>query len=152
MARSVFQRIVVATDFSRPSNRAFRFSLQLAKQLDAEVIAIFVKNADDLAIALRKNLRVERRDVQLKSRVKKFIERNFQRLMQRMVQPPPVQFVIAEGTPWKQILSIAKKEKADLIVTGTRSRSPFSRAVLGSTAEQLVLHSTCPVITLKATK
>jgi len=150
MNNNLLRKIVVATDFSPASNRAFRFSLQLAKQLNAEVIAIFVKNADDLAIALRENIRVVRRDTQLKPRVQAFIDRQFQRLLRNITDPPQIEFVIAEGAPWQEILKIATKKKADLIVTGTRSRSSISRLVLGGTAQKLVLHSKCPVITLKS--
>jgi universal stress protein A len=148
--KQFIHRIVVATDFSPASNRAFRFSLELAKQFNSDVIAVFVKNADDLAIALREHIRVARRDTQLKPKVKDFIERRFHGLLKHVNEPQRVQFVVAEGTPWREILKIAKKKKADLIVTGTRSRSSLSRLVLGSTAEKLALHSTCPVVTLKS--
>lgn len=149
MSNGSIRVIIVGTDFSPASNSAFVFSINLAKQLHASVIAIFVKNADDLAIAMRQNIQVFRKDPKLREKVNSFIDRKFQELT-RNVRNDQVRFVVAEGRPWQQILKLAKKEKADLIVTGTRSRSSISRFVLGSTAQKLIVSSFCPVVTVNS--
>lgn len=143
------KKIVVGTDFSNVSNRAFRFSLELAKQLGSEVIAVYVKNADDLAIAMRQEMRILRRELhELPAKVNQFIDHEFQKLARNVDKDVPVRFMVLAGKPWEQILKLAKKEKADLIVTGTRSRSAVSSLVLGSTARDLIANSMCPVITV----
>jgi nucleotide-binding universal stress UspA family protein len=148
MKVSSIRKIVIATDFSRASNRAFSFSIKLAKQLDAEVIAVFVKNADDLAIAMRQNIPLRRKELdQLKVKVNRFIDRKLQSLLKHATNDDQIRFVVLEGKPWQEILRLAKREKAGLIVTGTRSRSVAS-LFLGSTARELILNSFCPVVTL----
>jgi nucleotide-binding universal stress UspA family protein len=143
-------KIVVGTDFSPVSNRAFEFSLSFSKRLGAEVIAVFVKDADDLAIAAREQMKVRRRDLdRLPGIVNQFIDDQFQRLLKKTkTNDVSVRIVKVEGTPWERILKVAQSEKADFIITGSRSRSSVSVMFLGSTAKELIAHSTCPVITI----
>ena len=51
-----------------------------------------------------------------------------------------------EGTPHVEILKLARERQADLIVMAhhTREIDP-EQALLGSTVEQVVLRSACPV-------
>ena len=53
---------------------------------------------------------------------------------------------IREGTPYVEILKFAREKQADLIVMAhhTREIDP-ELALLGSTVEQVVLRSSCPV-------
>ncbi len=53
---------------------------------------------------------------------------------------------IERGAPAATIVEIAKDEKADLIVAGSRGLSGFEHAMLGSTAESIVGHAPCPVL------
>ena len=51
-----------------------------------------------------------------------------------------------EGTPYVEILKLAREKQGDLIVMAhhTREIDP-EKALLGSTVEQVVLRSACPV-------
>jgi nucleotide-binding universal stress UspA family protein len=46
------------------------------------------------------------------------------------------------------VLRVARRHEADLIVAGTHSKSGLQRLVLGSTAEELIRHAACPVLTV----
>lgn len=56
------------------------------------------------------------------------------------------------GPAFDGISQIARKIKADLIVTPTHGRSGVERVLLGSTAERLVQHSPCPVLVTRERK
>ena len=45
-----------------------------------------------------------------------------------------------------EIIGFADKEKVDLIILGTRGRTGFKKLLLGSVAEGVVTHSSCPVM------
>ncbi|MEO6019626.1 MAG: universal stress protein [Knoellia sp.] len=53
-------------------------------------------------------------------------------------------------TPADEILSVAAEFGAELIVIGVRKRSPLGKMVTGSTAQQVLLDATCPVLAVKA--
>ena len=54
------------------------------------------------------------------------------------------------GTPWDQIVTVARDDRAiDLIVMGTRGRTGFKHALLGSVAEKTVRHAPCPVLVVR---
>ena len=48
------------------------------------------------------------------------------------------------------ICTVAKSEKADLIVMGTHGRGGIGHAILGSVAEKVVRRAQCPVLTVRA--
>lgn len=60
--------------------------------------------------------------------------------------------VALEGQAADAILEYAKQSGCDLIVMGSHGRSGIPRAVLGSIAEQVLRHSTVPVMIIRWTK
>jgi nucleotide-binding universal stress UspA family protein len=53
---------------------------------------------------------------------------------------------IVAGSPGEAILAVVEEIEPDLIVTGSRSRGPVARALLGSTSTHLVSNATCDVL------
>lgn len=47
------------------------------------------------------------------------------------------------------VVTAAEEAKADLIVMGTHGRTGVKRWVLGSVAEHVVRHASCPVVTIR---
>lgn len=54
------------------------------------------------------------------------------------------------NTPAEDLLQAASDEQADLIVIGLRRRSPVGKLVMGSNAQEILLHADCPVLAVKA--
>jgi nucleotide-binding universal stress UspA family protein len=54
------------------------------------------------------------------------------------------------GSPAATLIDIARREHADLLVTGTRGVGGFKELMLGSVSHQLVLHATVPVVVIPA--
>lgn len=48
------------------------------------------------------------------------------------------------------LVEFAREQSADLIVIGLRRRSPVGKLVLGSNAQDVLLHADCPVLAVKA--
>jgi nucleotide-binding universal stress UspA family protein len=59
-----------------------------------------------------------------------------------------VETIVREGEPASVITEVAVAESADLIAMETRGRSGLAHMVLGSTAERVVQHASCPVLTI----
>lgn len=57
-----------------------------------------------------------------------------------------VQRVAVEGYPAEQILDYARQNQVDLIMMSTHGRSGVTRWAVGSIADRVLRHSTCPVM------
>lgn len=60
-----------------------------------------------------------------------------------------VQTLVAEGIPAEVIVHKADEYDVDLIAMGTHGRSGLAHLLLGSTAERVVQHAPCPVLTVR---
>ena len=59
--------------------------------------------------------------------------------------------ILAIGpSPAEEIVAVAKKEKADLIVIGSRGLAGKTSSFLGSTASKVVTYSPCSVLVFKS--
>jgi universal stress protein A len=57
---------------------------------------------------------------------------------------------LVHGAPAEAITQFAESVGADLIVIGTHGRTGLNRMLMGSVAEAVVRHATCPVLSYKA--
>lgn len=63
--------------------------------------------------------------------------------------PLKVVYKVSSGVPFKEICSVAEVEKAEMILIGTHGRTGLSHLLIGSTAERVVQHASCPVLSIK---
>jgi nucleotide-binding universal stress UspA family protein len=77
-------------------------------------------------------------------------ERRLQEMTDRLAaEGLPVDWVAREGDPSVVIVEEAERRQADLIAMGTHGRSGLRHLLLGSTAERVVQHAACPVMTVR---
>jgi len=57
--------------------------------------------------------------------------------------------LVKVGKPFVEIINTAKKEKVSLIVRGSHGRIMVEEMFLGSTAENVIRHSTMPVMIIR---
>ncbi len=60
-----------------------------------------------------------------------------------------VRGVLREGHPSEEILRFLEGEHADLVVMGSRGRSPVGRLLLGSVSDAVVHHARCAVLIVR---
>jgi nucleotide-binding universal stress UspA family protein len=53
------------------------------------------------------------------------------------------------GTPYEEIVKVARERSVDLIVMATHGYTGFKHFLLGSTAERVVNVSPCPVLVVR---
>jgi len=58
--------------------------------------------------------------------------------------------ILRSGNSFCGIITTARERAADLIVIATHGYTGAKRVVLGSTAERVVRHASCPVLTVPA--
>ena len=53
------------------------------------------------------------------------------------------------GDPSDNVVQVAQRRDARLVVLGLRPRTPVGKLVFGSTAQRILLDATCPVLAVK---
>jgi nucleotide-binding universal stress UspA family protein len=142
LRRLTFRRILVAMDFSAPSEAALRSAARLAKPFNARVVLLHALEPSSSSGSER-------------SHVSESIDRTADRQFQTAVSAAQAnRFVLDRisepGKPVEVILNQAKRVMADVIVMGTNGRRGMHRLVLGSVAESVVRRAGCPVLVVKA--
>lgn len=77
------------------------------------------------------------------------IEAEQQKLAQSGV-PYQLRELDHDSDPADVILDTARERSADLIVLGIRRRTPVGKVIMASTAQRVLLESSCPVLCVKA--
>lgn len=135
-----FNRIILGTDFSPAAMHAFDFAFKMARTIGSKLylfhapeilstqagVAPGQKAIEDRITAARKKIETE--------------------YVSRMGDFDNYDIAVWEGMPHVELLKFARINSADLIVMGhhTRGLDP-DKAFLGTTVEQVVLRSACPV-------
>jgi nucleotide-binding universal stress UspA family protein len=132
--------ILHPTDFSEPSDIAFRLACSLARDHGGRVVVLHVIPSAGVVHGERV----------LPPRA---FEHEELRDKLYAVKPPaprvPVEYQLAEGDPVAEIVGVAREVPCDLIVMGTHGRTGLSRFIMGSVAEGVVRKAPCPVLTAK---
>ena len=140
--------ILVATDFSAPSDAALTYARALARIFGATVHVLHV--VDDLYLRLGGEAYVATiPDVQ-----KGLEEAAWKRLEELLIDNDPVPLptkpvVITSSAPALAIVAYAGEAHIDLIVVGTHGRGGVAHLLLGSVAERVVRTGPCPVLTVR---
>ena len=146
-AGRVPRRIVVGLDGSTGSARALRWVIGIATAMEAEVIAVHVFQlvpALPAAYGLAPFPYSEAWRSELNGQ--------FEREWCAPLRGAAVRYrtVFEMGSPAPTLIEVARREGADMIVTGTRGLGGFKELMLGSVSHQLVLHATVPVVVIPA--
>jgi nucleotide-binding universal stress UspA family protein len=136
--------ILHPTDFSGPSDYAFRLACALARDSGARVVVLHVVLPPAVAYG---EMMVA---LETEGEGKAALEAKLRQLAQGAgggVQIEPR--VEAVGDPAEVICRTAREGKCDLIVMGTHGRTGLRRLLMGSVAEQVVRKAPCPVLAVK---
>ena len=135
-----FSNIIFGTDFSKASDHAFTFAFQLAKHIGSK---LWIFHALDLS-SMHAG-KVSSQD-EIEAKIKEAKKKIDDRYVSKMGDYDNYEVEIWEGIPYVEILKFSREKNGDLIVMAhhTRDIDP-EKALLGSTVEQVVLRSNCPV-------
>jgi len=127
---AALRRIMVPTDFSVSTERAWVLAQSLARATGSELVLVHVVPRGASSEAARKWAAEELEDCAGKARA----------------QGLRVRVALRTGVPHREIVALAREEDADLIVVATHGRGGLDRARLGSVAGQVVRLAPCPVL------
>jgi nucleotide-binding universal stress UspA family protein len=141
-------RLLCPIDFSDASRHALDHALVVARWYDATIIGVHIFNptyAPIGGIGLPEDGGTVFASPATSSRLQLQLTDAFAAAKAAGV---PVETVVEEGSPARQILSGVARHRADLIVMGTHGVSGFERLILGSVTEKVARTAACPVLTV----
>ena len=130
----MISKILVPTDGSKAAQKAARFAVGLAKQLNATVIALSVVDRRSFMPQTIPGWDVARQVIEpIENYLREAAER-FAQELSKYCEKNGVRskIVIATGHPIEEILKEAERSKASLIIMGSHGRSALAATVLGS--------------------
>ena len=141
------RKIVIPYDFSETAALALEHGVFMARFYKADIILVhvvesrsftatltsaFTKTDDEeVKVSANQKLKEIADDIHHKSGIK-------------------VLFTTESGSIYKNIVSLARNEEADVILMGTHGISGFQEFFMGSNAYRVVSEAPCPVITVQA--
>lgn len=135
--------VVFGTDFSKASDAAFRFALQLVKALDCE---LHIFHALDIgSMHLGRSMTQD----EIESNLREALRRIRGRYIPEMKAVPEYDFEVWEGIPYVEIVKYAREKHADLIIMAHHTQKASREDTrLGSNIEQVIVRAGCPVISI----
>lgn len=139
--------ILVATDFSAASRRAFRRAVELAAESQAALWIGHVVPAVPGSVSGGPLPRVYREmDTFVHGHAQKKLQALAKAASRAGVRARPL---LLEGVAHEAIRRAARARRADLIVIGTHGRTGPARFFIGSIAARVVATAPCPVLTVR---
>jgi nucleotide-binding universal stress UspA family protein len=144
-ASTVFDRILVPTDFSVPARRAVDLAVDVAKQRGATITLLHVYELPTYPFGDGAPS-----DVDFVSAVRDAAQKELDGVAAVVERRGvDVRTELLCGVAWDEILRVAEVMRPDLLVMGTHGRTGLARAVLGSVTEKVVRMSAAPVLTVR---
>ena len=136
-----FRRILIALDDSQQAEAALDAGIELAAQVNAQVLLVHVVNpavayvgaGELLATDILADLRQRGEDLLLRARM-------------RAGETVPKESALLEGAAAREIIGAANEWDCDLIVMGTHGRGRITSFLIGSTAQEVIREARCPVL------
>lgn len=146
------KRILVPTDFSKPSQIAIETAADIATKAKAELILLHVieeASGDSFNVEGEMNTSGNWED---RIFTLKLIERA-KKQMAKLTEDPKLAGIkvrqeLRVGTPFHGMRTIITERKVDLVVMGTAGHTKLEEMIIGSNTEKVVRHSNCPVLTV----
>jgi nucleotide-binding universal stress UspA family protein len=142
------RNILVATDFSEPSNVALAYGRDLARTYNARLHVMHVVEDVMLRYSSEVGLALPALQEDLVKAARKELESRLTDEDRTQLKAVPVLDTGANIS--LAICDYAKERAIDLIITGTHGRGAVQHFLMGSVAERVVRTAPCPVLTVHA--
>jgi nucleotide-binding universal stress UspA family protein len=142
------ERILCPVDFSEVSLKAYRYAHSIASHYGAALVVQHTIELEQYVSGFYAP------SIELFEEFRQALIANARQELQKLagtsggIQP---ECVVQEGMAADAILSLAQQRAISLIVLGTHGRRGFDHLMLGSVAERVLRHASCPVLAVHAT-
>jgi nucleotide-binding universal stress UspA family protein len=141
--RPILRRVLVTLDGSGFAEQVLPWAQVVSQVSSAELLLLTVPEVPDPSMYGAMGDAIDELREQAESNARRYLERTAAMLRDQGMAVRP----LVEGSrPATTILDVAEREGVDLIMVATHGRGGMERLFLGSVADRVVHHSTCPVL------
>jgi len=141
-----YRKILIPLDFSDDSQRALHYGLALAATAEAKVALLTV--IED-SFPYPELFAWDHPNEEFYKSMRERALHHMDELLQAAATPAEgVDRLVVRGRPRHEIVAVAADVGADLIVLARHGSSGIRHAFMGSTAESVLRHASCPVLVL----
>ena len=136
-------KLLVAVDFSDPTDLILKVSRRLAKSLDASVWVVHAAEPEPDFVGYDAGPEVVRGQVAKEMREE---HRKLQEYADQLRDAGiKAKAMLVQGPTVDSILEMAEKQESDLIVVGSHGRGMMAEMLMGSVSQGLIRAGQCPV-------
>ena len=140
------KRILVPVDFSTFSEAALAYAQPIATAFNARIDVVYADETNYTEIATFGPIDVDLLRAQYSDESGQKIKDLSKTLRESGFKSSGI---LRSGRAHHVITEVAKELKADVIIIATHGHSGLEHLLLGSTAENVVRHASCPVLTVR---
>ncbi|ELU16336.1 hypothetical protein CAPTEDRAFT_21111 [Capitella teleta] len=139
--------IVVAVDFSERAEQAFNWYFDTLHKKSHKVICTHTIEPPDMHHADMYSISIDVFQQALDHTTLKVkeLEKKYEEKMRSRHAHGKIVLKIS-NKPGEALVQVAKEQKADLVIMGTRGLGRIRRTILGSVSDYVVHHAHCPVL------
>ena len=142
--------ILAAIDMSEVSSRALDEAIWMTHRAGAQLHILHVIESSDIPSDLLNTKVAGSAHGSLRESIEAEVRRQFDEFLAgRVGDAVNCERHLSWGSPWQEAVNLANQLRTDLIVLGTVGRSGIQGLLLGNTAENILTHSACDVLTVK---
>jgi nucleotide-binding universal stress UspA family protein len=141
----MYKKILFPTDFSDVATKAVKYIKQLKGAGAQEVILLHVIDDKELMVLSR----APDQYMNIMEAMKKEVEAEMATVVTELKSEGfHVKPELRTGNPFKVIMETAADEKVSIIVLGSHGKSNISEMLMGSISENVIRHSTVPLLVI----
>ncbi|MDH5365786.1 MAG: universal stress protein [Cyclobacteriaceae bacterium] len=145
------KKILIPTDFTSNADNAIDFAFEIAKENNTKLYLLHVVEyptsavVDPIGVSIVQSADIDLIDDLTKNAIEKL------KIIAKKIKDKGVltEYFVDLGNPYLSVIDRVKQEGIDMIIMGTKGASGFKEYMIGSNAERVVRHASCPVITIK---
>ena len=145
-----YKKVLFCTDFSENADYAFNFACGLAERDKGLLYILHVIPPNPY---LMYSYLSPENSEKVDKNMAQYLDDNYtKRYVKNIKEGMRFEIVTNTGREDEEILALAKKENVDVIVMGTHGRTGIEHVFFGSVAENVLRHSTFPVLVIPCKK
>jgi nucleotide-binding universal stress UspA family protein len=143
------KKVLVATDFSEPSEAALAYGRELARNFGASLTVLHV--VDNILARAYGSDGIVMADSELQGEIQGAAQQQVDALLfdDDRHTLRAIGVTVTSNAPAPAIVTYAREAGTDLLVLGTHGRGAVAHLLMGSVAERVVRTAPCPVLTVR---